>query len=255
MIQHPLTKLQCCPTSDGAAAAVIVSQAFLDARPTPSLERSSSGGQRVLTDSPALYDGSAINLVGYQMVRKAAKEALAEAGVSISDVKVIELHDCFFTNEILTIDALGLSPPGKAHEYVRDGQITYGSAGAVINPSGGLISKGHPLGATGLAQIAELVWQLRGWANNRLVRVERGYVALQQNAGLGGVAVITILQRADAMDNDEVSSAEVASLTGLGYNPAVEAGGFMVAQAERVRSKEKSEWALGNTQDKVQARF
>lgn len=132
----------------------------------------------------------------------------------------------------------------------RAGHITYGSLGAEINPPGGLASKGHPLGATGLAQIAESCWQLRGWANNRLVHRDKGRVALRQNAGLGGVAVVTILQRVDAMGNDEASSADVAIATGLGYNPAVEAKGFTVAQAEQVRSKTRSEWEVGYTQEK-----
>lgn len=104
-------------------------------------------------------------------------------------------------------------------------------------------------------QIVELCWPLRGWANNRLVRVAKDEVALQQNAGLGGVAVVTVLHRADAMGNDGVSSAEVAVATGLGHNPAVQAKGFTVAQGEQVRSKRRSEWALGDTQDKVQSRF
>jgi sterol carrier protein 2 len=208
-----------------------------------------------MTDSLDLYDGSLIHLVGYQMVRKVVEEALAEAGMSVANVKVIELRDFFSTNEILTIDALGLSQPGKAHDYVRTGQITYGSPRAVINPLGGLIFKGHLLGATGLAQIAELCWQLRGWSNNRLIWVDVGQVGLQQKAGLGGVAVVTVLQRADAMGNDDVSSADVATATRLGYSPAVEAKAFTLAHAEQVRSKRRSEWALKDTQDEVQARF
>ena len=212
-------------------------------------------GQSLTTDSPALYDGSAVNLVSHHMVKQCASNALSEAGVSIEDVRVIELHDCFSTNEMLVIDAIGLSPPGKAHDYVRSGQCTYGSKAAVVNPSGGLISKGHPLGATGIAQCVELVWHLRGWANNRLVRVEEGQVALQQNAGLGGAAVVTILRRADGKANDKFGNAEVAKLTQLGYNPAVEARGFTLAQAESVQARERHDFALGETAKKTQARF
>ena len=255
MISEPLTKLQCCPTSDGGAAAVLVSQAFLDARPHLRSQAILIAGQALTTDSPALYSGSILNLVGYDMSRRAARAALAEADVAIAAVKAIELHDCFSSNEIFTIDALGLTPPGKGHEYVRAGQLTHGSRAAVINPSGGLISKGHPLGATGIAQCAELVWQLRGWANNRLVPVGPAEVALQHNAGLGGAAVVTLLRRADGARNDRVSSADVAAATGLGYNPAVEAKGFTAAQVNRVRSKERSAWALGDTERKVRARF
>lgn len=255
MIQYPLTKLQCCPTSDGAAAAVLVSQAFLDARPALLSQAVLIAGQSLATDSPSLFQGSAIDLLGFDMARTAIRNALAEAAVTIDDVKVIELHDCFSTNEVLTIDALGLSPPGKAHEYVRAGQCTYGSKSAVINPSGGLISKGHPLGATGIAQCAELVWQLRGWANNRLVPVLKGQVALQQNAGLGGAAVVTILRRADGRANDVVDSTEVSAQSKLCHNPAVEAKGFTMAQVESVRSKQRHDWALSDTAKKVVARF
>jgi sterol carrier protein 2 len=148
---------------------------------------------------------------------------------------------------------LGLSPPGKAHEMIRNGDITYGGK-MVINPSGGLISKGHPLGASGIAQCAELVWHLRGWANNRLIKDTR--VALQHNLGLGGAVVVTVYKRADGKSNDEVSSAVVGRKNKLGYNPAVEAKGFTEAQATSVRSKSKtSAWALGDTEKKVEARF
>lgn len=155
MIHEPLTKLQCCPTSDGGAAAVVVSQAFLDARPHLKSQAVQIAGQFLATDSPSLFSQSAIDLMGYDMTRTAAKKAMEEANVKPSDIKVCELHDCFSANEMITIDALGLSEHGKAHEMVRRGDITYGGK-MVINPSGGLISKGHPLGATGLAQCAEL---------------------------------------------------------------------------------------------------
>ncbi|EXJ61409.1 sterol carrier protein 2 [Cladophialophora psammophila CBS 110553] len=250
-----LTKLQCCPTSDGAAAAVVVSQSFLDARPHLKAQAVQILGQSLTTDSPSLYQNSAVSLVGYELVAHTASQALNQAKADIRDVKVVELHDCFSTNEMLVIDALGLSPRGKAHEYVRNGSITYGSDQAVVNPSGGLISKGHPLGATGLAQCAELTWQLRGWANNRLVSVPAGKLALQQNAGLGGACVVTVLRRADGQGNQRLSDAEVAQLTGLGYNPAVEARGFTLEQAASVRSRRQSEWAIGKGKGSGQAMF
>ena len=253
MIHPPLTKTQCCPTSDGGAAAIVVSQTFLDARPHLKSQAVLVAGQCMATDTPSLFDRSAINLIGYGMSQRAGKAALAEAGVSAEDVRVCELHDCFSANEMVTLDALGLCEPGKAHEMVRSGDITHGGR-CVINPSGGLISKGHPLGATGVAQCAELVWQLRGWANNRLVK--GASAALQHNLGLGGAVVCTVYKRADGRANEEVSSEAVAEVSGVGYNPAVEARGFTRAQVDRVRSRRhRSEWALGQTQRNVEARF
>ncbi|KAL8807690.1 MAG: hypothetical protein Q9223_004249 [Gallowayella weberi] len=247
-VHDPLTKLQCCPTSDGGASAIIVSEAFLAARPHLRSQAILIAGQCLATDAPSLFNRSAISLVGFDMTRYAAKTALEEAGYSPKDVKVCELHDCFSANELITLDALGLCEPGKAHEMVRKGDITHGGR-CVVNPSGGLISKGHPLGATGIAQCAELVWQLRGWADNRLVKGAK--LALQHNLGLGGAVVCTVYQRADGESNDQVSSAGK-----IGYNPAVEARGFTKEQVDSVRSKKsRSEWALGDTEEKVHARF
>jgi len=253
MIHEPLTKLQCCPTSDGSAAAVLVSQAFLDARPELKDHAILIAGQCLATDSPNLFNRSAIELVGYSMSEHAAKTALAEANVTPDEIKVCELHDCFSANEMVTIEALGLAPKGKAHELIRKGGITYGGK-VVINPSGGLISKGHPLGATGLAQCAELVWHLRGWANNR--QVEGTTAALQHNLGLGGAVVCTVYKRADGKAAQTVSNDVIAKKTGLGYNPAVEAKGFTKAQVDSVRSKKaRSDWALQDIEQKVEARF
>ena len=253
MIYEPLTKLQCCPTSDGGAAAVIVSQEFLDARPHLKDQAVLIAGQCLATDNPSLFDRSSIDLMGYEMSAYAAKTALKEAAVNPRDVKVCELHDCFSANEMITIDALGLCDKGKAHEMVRSGDITYGGK-MVINPSGGLISKGHPLGATGIAQCAELVWHLRGWANNRLVK--GADIALQHNLGLGGAAVVSVYKRADGKASEAVPSEVVAKKSGLGYNPAVEAKGFTREQVDKVRSRSRrSDWALQDTQSKVEARF
>ncbi|KAH6668277.1 nonspecific lipid-transfer protein, mitochondrial precursor [Halenospora varia] len=254
MIWDPLTKLQCCPTSDGAAAAILVSQDFLDARPHLKSQAILIAGQSLKTDGPTLYSKSAIDLIGHGMSKHAGEQAMKEAGIVPADVNVCELHDCFSANQMVTIDALGLSPPGKAHEMVRAGDTTYGGK-MVINPSGGLISKGHPLGATGLAQCAELVWHLRGWANNRLVNGGSA-VALQHNLGLGGAVVVTVYKRADGKESQAVSDGEIAKLTGLGYNPAVQAKGFTVEQATRARSKTcKDDFALGGTQVKVMTNF
>lgn len=253
MIFEPLTKLQCCPTSDGAAAAVLVSQSFLDARPELKDRAILVAGQCLATDSPSTYNRSSIELVGYSMTAYAAKEALKEANATTDQVRVCELHDCFSANEMVTIDALGLCEPGKAHEMVRKGDITYGGK-MVINPSGGLISKGHPLGASGIAQCAELVWQLRGWANNRLV--DNTTVALQHNLGLGGAVVCSVYKRPDGKANKKLSDEEIAKISGVGYNPAVEAKGFTKEMVDKVRSKKaRSEWAIQDTEQKVEARF
>lgn len=203
------------------------------------------------TDSPKLYSRSAIDLVGMDMTREAGKRAMEEAGVTPDDIKVCEMHDCFSTNELITIDGLGLSEPGKAHELVRKGGITYGGK-VVVNPSGGLISKGHPLGATGLAQCAELCWQLRGWATNRLV--EGTPVALQHNLGLGGAAVITVYKRADGKSNKAVE--DVARVSNFGYNPAVEARYPTAADIAKVVSRTKtSDWLKVKKDKKGQARL
>ena len=253
MIHDPLTKLQCCPTSDGGASAIIVSEAFLAARPHLRPQAMQIAGQHLATDNVSLFDRSAINLMGFGMTQHAARTAMAEAGVDPKEVKVCELHDCFSANEMITLDALGLCEPGKAHELVRAGDITYGGR-CVVNPSGGLISKGHPLGASGIAQCAELVWQLRGWANNRLV--EGAKVALQHNLGLGGAAVVTVYKRVDGQTNELVQDQEIKSKTWVGYNPAVEARGFTKEQVDKVRSNSsRSAWALGDTEKKVEARF
>ncbi|KAK0704816.1 thiolase-like protein [Lasiosphaeris hirsuta] len=252
-IHEPLTKLQCCPTSDGGAAAVLVSQEFLDARPRLKEQAVLIAGQCLATDSPSLFSKSSIDLMGRAMTQQATKVAMGEAGVTPSDFSVCELHDCFSANEMIVIDALGLSEPGKAHEMVRNGDITYGGK-IVINPSGGLISKGHPLGATGIAQCAELVWHLRGWANNRGVPHTKW--ALQHNLGLGGAVVVTVYRRADGKEAPVVDSATVGQANKLGYNPAVVAKGFTGEQAKAVRSKDKSSgWALQDTLKKVEARF
>ncbi|OAP65116.1 hypothetical protein AYL99_01088 [Fonsecaea erecta] len=254
MIHYPITKLQCSPTSDGAAAAVVVSQRFLDQRPELKSHAILIKGQALRTDTPNLYNGSAMELVGFSTAGRAAKAAYAEAGIGPKDVKVCELHDCFSTNELITLEGLGFCDEGKAHLMVRNGDITYGGKGPIINPSGGLISKGHPLGATGLAQCAELTWQLRGWANNgRLVKNTQ--YALQHNLGLGGACVVTVYTRADGKVNSDraVRDEEIAELSGLGYNPAVEAKWVTPAQAKKVRSKKADcDYALGETFSKLE---
>jgi len=187
-----LTRLQCCPPTCGAAAAVVCSERFakehgLDA----SIEIT---GQVMTTDEPSTFsEGSLMKAVGYDMAKQAAQKVYEQTGVGPKDVDVVELHDCFTTNEVISYEALGLCGEGEAEKWIWDEQNTYGGQ-VVTNPSGGLLSKGHPLGATGLAQCAELVWQLRGEAGKR--QVENVRVALQHNLGLGGACVVTMYQKA-----------------------------------------------------------
>jgi acetyl-CoA acetyltransferase len=189
VIYEPLTKLQCCPTSDGAAAAIVASEEFVKQHGLGS-QAVEIAGMAMATDLPSTFDErSCIKLVGFDMARKAARTAYEQSGLGPENVDVIELHDCFSVNELLTYEALGLCEEGKAGELVDAGATTYGGRW-VVNPSGGLISKGHPLGATGLAQCAELVWQLRGQAGKR--QLPGAKVALQHNLGLGGAAVVSI---------------------------------------------------------------
>lgn len=184
-VAGPLTRTQCSPMSDGAAAAVVVSERV--AEPGRAVE---IVAQRMVTDTAESFaGGSPIAVVGTPMTRRATAGVLADAGVGIAEVDVIELHDCFSINELLTYEAMGLCPEGGGAELVRSGATTYGGRW-VVNPSGGLISKGHPLGATGLAQCAELVWQLRGEAGDRQVSGAR--LALAHNLGLGGACVVTL---------------------------------------------------------------
>ncbi|XP_053740316.1 sterol carrier protein 2 isoform X2 [Synchiropus splendidus] len=184
-----LTLLQCCPTSDGAGAAVLVSESFVRRH---GLENQAVEilAQEMVTDMPSSFEeNSCIKMIGFDMTRVAAQKCYQTAGLKASDVDVIELHDCFSANELISYEALGLCPEGKAGELIDRGDNTYGGK-FVINPSGGLISKGHPLGATGLAQCAELCWQLRGQAGRR--QVPGAKVALQHNIGLGGAVVVTL---------------------------------------------------------------
>lgn len=191
-IHRPLTRLQCSPTSDGAAAAVVVSERFVGEHGLAD-RAVEIAAQAMTTDTgDSFASGSCIDVVGRPMSRAAARQAYAAGGLGIDDVDVIELHDCFSINELLTYEALGMCAEGDSGKLVADGATTYGGRW-VVNPSGGLISKGHPLGATGLAQAAELVWQLRGTAGERQVPGAR--VGLAHNIGLGGAAVVTVLRR------------------------------------------------------------
>ncbi len=190
-IWGPLTRLQCCPPTCGAAAAVVCSEDFAAANGIDRTIRIRA--QSLVTDLPGAYNGADMRrVVGYDMTAKAANDVYEAAGVGPEDIPVVELHDCFTTNELITYEGLGLTAEGTGEKFVLDGDNTYGGR-VVTNPSGGLLSKGHPLGATGLAQCAELVWQLRGEAGDR--QVEGARLALQHNLGLGGACVVTLYER------------------------------------------------------------
>lgn len=187
----PLTRFQCCPPTCGAAAAVVCSEDFAKKH---GLDRAVKIlAQEMTTDFVSTFeDHSMMKLIGYDMAKAAADKVYEKAGIGPDDVQVVELHDCFTANELLTYEAIGLTPEGTAEKYIWDGENTHGGK-HVTNPSGGLLSKGHPLGATGLAQCAELVWQLRGEAEDR--QVEGVTTALQHNLGLGGACVVTMYQK------------------------------------------------------------
>jgi acetyl-CoA acyltransferase len=196
MIYEPaqLTRLQCSPTSDGSGAVIVASETFVDKHGLAS-QAVEIVGQAMVTDLESTFtDKSAISIVGADMSRHAAFEVYEQADIGPEDIDVIELHDCFSVNELLTYEALGLCAQGEGGKLIDAGDTTYGGRW-VVNPSGGLISKGHPLGATGLAQASELTWQLRGTADKR--QVDGAKVALQHNIGLGGAVVVTAYRPAE----------------------------------------------------------
>ncbi|GAA5851465.1 hypothetical protein JCM5353_002576 [Sporobolomyces roseus] len=242
-----MTRGMCCPTSDGAACAIVCSEAFVKKHnlQNQAIEIVSQG---MATDSTRLFeDRSAIELAGSDMTRMAAKEAFSKAKIGPEDVQVIELHDCFAANELLVYDALGLAPPGKAHTIIEKKDNTYGGKW-VINASGGLLAKGHPLGATGLGMAAYLVNQLRGWSGpmqdprcvpGEMEKQGKTAYGLAHNLGLGGSCVITIFKRPDFFEaKGEDGRAR------LGYNHACECRESTMDDVAKVQSKKAySKWA------------
>ena len=185
-----LTRLMACPPTCGAAAAVLVSETY--ARKNGLRTDVAIRAQAMTTDRPDSFAShDMMNLVGYGMSRAAAGQVYEQAGIGPADIDVVELHDCFAQNELISYEALGLCPEGGAAAFIADGANTYGGT-VVTNPSGGLLSKGHPLGATGLAQCYELTHQLRGSAEQRQVPGAR--LGLQHNLGLGGACVVTLYE-------------------------------------------------------------
>jgi acetyl-CoA acetyltransferase len=193
MVMWPgvMTRLMACPPTCGGAAAIICSEAF--AKKHGLRTDVVILAQSMTTDKPVCFETrSMIEVVGFDMAQRAAREVYEKAGVDPLDIRVAEMHDCFAHNELLTYESLGLCDVGGAEKFVLDGDNTYGGQ-VVTNPSGGLLSKGHPLGATGLAQCYELTQQLRGAAEKR--QVEGVNVALAHNLGLGGACVVTLYGR------------------------------------------------------------
>ncbi len=190
LVYDPLTILQCCPTSDGAGAAILCSEEFAKKHGHSSPVKIVA--QAMATDLPEDFNNGHLGWIGVGMSRRAANKVYEQAGIGPKDVDVIELHDCFSTNELVTYETLGLCKDGEGGRLIDENQTTYGGKW-VVNPSGGLLSKGHPLGATGLAQCAELVWQLQGKADKR--QVEGARIALQHNVGLGGACVVTMYKK------------------------------------------------------------
>jgi acetyl-CoA acetyltransferase len=186
-----MTRLMACPPTCGAAAAIICSPGFATAHGIDAKVRIKA--QAMTTDRALTFDARDMReVVGFSMAKDAANQVYEAAGIGPDDLDVVEMHDCFAHNELISYEALGLCPPGGAEKFVIDGDNSYGGK-VVTNPSGGLLSKGHPLGATGLAQCAELVNQLRGTAEHR--QVEGARLGLQHNLGLGGACVVTLYER------------------------------------------------------------
>ena len=186
-----LTRLQCCPPTCGAAATLLTSEKFAKTHGLRSDVKMTC--QSMTTDFSSSFEGKTMmQIVGSDMSQAAANDLYERTGIGPDDVDVVELHDCFTSNEIITYEALQLTEEGGSEQFVSDGDNTYGGK-VVVNPSGGLLSKGHPLGATGLGQCAELVWQLRGEAGPR--QVEGARVGLQHNLGLGGACVVSLYQK------------------------------------------------------------
>lgn len=184
-----MTRLMACPPTCGAGAVIVCSESFIERHGVPAPVEIVA--QAMATDSPETWK-DAMNLAGADMTRRAAQDVYEQAGIGPEEVDVVELHDCFTPNEVLSYEALGLCAVGGATDFVARGDNTYGGK-YVVNPSGGLMSKGHPIGATGLGQCTELIWQLRGTAGDKQVPSAR--FGLQHNIGIGGAAVVSLYRK------------------------------------------------------------
>ncbi|KAI0056781.1 thiolase-like protein [Artomyces pyxidatus] len=247
-ITNQLTKYMCSPTSDGAACNIVASEAFVHAH---GLENQAIEivSQALVTDGPETYDGGdAMNVIGYSMAKRCADKVFKQAGFAEGEgrdqVGVIELHDCFSANELITYPALGLCAQGEAHHIVERGDNTYGGKW-VVNPSGGLEAKGHPLGATGLGMHFYITMQLRDWAGPMQapglfdVPDKRGKYGLVHNLGLGGAVVVSLLRRPEFYKAGGKDGRDR-----LGYNHAYECRAITRADVDKVKATTSSERVL-----------
>jgi acetyl-CoA acyltransferase len=187
VVAWPNTLYMCCPTGDGAAAAVLVPYDKAAKYTTKPIKVAAS----VLTSDPWSERDLTLPDVN-TLTRNAAKEAYEKAGLGAKDLNLVELHDCFATAELLHYENLGLCGEGEAGRMIDEGETTIGGR-IPVAPSGGLLSKGHPLGATGVANIVEVVWHLREQAGAR--QVEGAKVGLAHVIGLGSACTINIMTR------------------------------------------------------------
>lgn len=247
-ITKQLTKYMCSPTSDGAACCIVATEEFVRKH---GLENQAIEivAQTLVTDGTETFESrSAMDVVGFSMTKTAAEEAFRQAGFKPGEgrdqVGVVELHDCFAANELITYDALGLCKPGEAQKMVERGDNTYGGK-YVINPSGGLEAKGHPLGATGLGMHFYIANQLRGWAGpmqaNNLFDIpdKCGKYGLVHNIGLGGAVVVSLLRRPEFYKEGGKDGRDR-----LGYNHACEHRPITMADVNKVKSKTSSQYIL-----------
>lgn len=177
-IAEPLTLMQCCPTGDGAAALVVTTDPEVVARHQATVRVKAS----VLHSGT--FEGGFRNMLRPEISYQSAAEAYEQAGIGPQDLDVIELHDAFTVAELVYYEALGLCKEGESVGLLRDGGTTYGGR-TVVNPSGGLLAKGHPVGASGAAQVVETFWQLTGRAGDR--QVEDARIGLTHVTG-GGIS-------------------------------------------------------------------
>jgi acetyl-CoA acyltransferase len=190
MISYPNTLPMCCPTGDGAAAVVVVSDVKLRTLDPDVRRRAVKISASVLTSDPWTEDDQVQPDVN-TLTRMAAQQAYDEAGVSPSDLDMVELHDCFATAELMHYDNLQLCEPGRAGEFI-DSAAPWRGGRTPVNISGGLLSKGHPLGATGIANLYEVATHLRGEAGDR--QIEGAKVGLTHVVGLASACAVHILE-------------------------------------------------------------
>lgn len=247
-ITNQLTKLMCSPTSDGAACCIVASEDFVNKYGLHN-QAIEVVAQALRTDDVATFEGrSAMDVVGYSMSRTCADQVFKDAGFAEGkgrdEVGVVELHDCFAANELITYPALGLCGIDEAHKLVERGDNTYGGK-YVVNASGGLEAKGHPLGATGVGMHFYIMMQLRNWAGPMQVPGlfdhpdKRGKYGLVHNIGLGGAVVVSLLRRPEFYKPGGADGR-----TRMGYNHGSECRPIAMDDLNKVKSKKASPYVL-----------